>query len=415
MALGVGLLAGLLAACLMLRLPVRQAKAAPAPESLYPGAYHIESAHNTLLVAAQTERTLNGRRLFYPGAYHTGSAHNALLVAAQTERALNGRRLLYLGAVLPQTATKITYTVILTPTPVPAGTPGPVLGVAPQAPTATVLLTATVGVDPHVCAKTASVRAPAQTRVYFCYTLANTSPITFTLHDLVDSGLGFIWQNRAFPMRPGAVTNTVAAGIVISATTTGRIVHSATWTAKSITPAVQASASAKAEVDLISAALAMTKTVGLDLNRCAAARAITMAPGKTVAYCLSLQNTGQVTFTHLALADAALGLDGVLTYTLAPAARLVITAAKLSALGLTGTLTQADVVQDVVNRAVVTATAGQTFTDDTGRHGHRHAWQGYDCRDQDRGRRCLRLRNRNVDRGRARRTGLLLCDRAQYG
>ncbi len=74
-------------------------------------------------------------------------------------------------------------------------------------------------------------------------------------------------------------------------------------------------------------AIALDKTVGTDLNTCAATDEITVVAGSTVAYCYTVFNTGNITLTLHDLADSELG--PILTnfpYQLAPGASAFLTA-----------------------------------------------------------------------------------------
>jgi hypothetical protein len=70
----------------------------------------------------------------------------------------------------------------------------------------------------------------------------------------------------------------------------------------------------------------LDKTVGTDLNTCAATNEITVVSGSTVAYCYTIFNTGNITLTVHDLSDSALGsIFTGLPYGLVPGASAYIT------------------------------------------------------------------------------------------
>lgn len=94
-----------------------------------------------------------------------------------------------------------------------------------------IVLTKTVGTDPATCATTSSLQVNAGDVVYYCYTVMNTGNYTLPLHDLVDDQLGAIFTGFAYDLAPGASVDTVAAGLMVSATITADMTNVATWTA----------------------------------------------------------------------------------------------------------------------------------------------------------------------------------------
>jgi len=95
-----------------------------------------------------------------------------------------------------------------------------------------IVMTKTVGVVPGVCATTNSITVPgAGADVYYCYEVMNTGNVTLGLHDLVDDQLGQLLTGFPYNLGPGQSVDSVAAGLVASATITQTTVNSATWTA----------------------------------------------------------------------------------------------------------------------------------------------------------------------------------------
>ncbi len=88
-----------------------------------------------------------------------------------------------------------------------------------------IVLTKTVGVNPHVCATSQRIIVQPDTLVTYCYKVTNTGLFTLTTHSLVDNQLGALFDG-SHNLAPGAsffLTQTVA----ITQTT----VNTATWTA----------------------------------------------------------------------------------------------------------------------------------------------------------------------------------------
>ncbi len=89
-----------------------------------------------------------------------------------------------------------------------------------------IFFTATVGLDPSVCASTQTIFVPSGTEVAYCYQIKNSGDVTLTVHDLVDSELGTILSGFSFSLLPNS-TVWLSQTAVITASTA----NSATWTA----------------------------------------------------------------------------------------------------------------------------------------------------------------------------------------
>lgn len=121
-------------------------------------------------------------------------------------------------------------------------------GLAPVQPQdAGILLVKTVGLEPifkqEDCPTTELVYAPAGTRVYYCYRVANTGTVTLARHTLVDNLLGTVLNDFPFQLPLGA-SALLTQTTVISATT----INVATWTATDETGSVSSTASDRAGV-----------------------------------------------------------------------------------------------------------------------------------------------------------------------
>lgn len=90
------------------------------------------------------------------------------------------------------------------------------------------VLTTTVGTDPHTCAGTDTINVPPGTAVTYCYTVTNNTSGRMTAHLLEDTAVGTIFSDYGYVLNAGAslaITNTVTAN---SSTT-----NEATWQASS--------------------------------------------------------------------------------------------------------------------------------------------------------------------------------------
>jgi hypothetical protein len=182
-------------------------------------------------------------------------------------------------------------------------------------------LNKTVGLDSSVCADTDEINVGAGTAVTYCFEITNSTLITLTLHDLVDSHLGTLLDGAPFSLMPGAsifITQTA----VITQTTT----NTALWTAYNAGPTDVVTATDSATVNVIPPSIALSKTVGTDPSACADAGEIDVAEGTPVTYCFEVTNTGLTTLTLHDLVDSHLGtiLDGF-PFSLMPGASIFVT------------------------------------------------------------------------------------------
>jgi hypothetical protein len=130
-------------------------------------------------------------------------------------------------------------------------------------PTASIVVTKTVGLVPDVCSDTSNLTVAENTTVYYCYTVHNLDTITFTQHTLEDSHLG----SRVFdvPLPPGATLNTVEQGFTLSATLDITTTNVVTWTARPYGYEV-ASATASATVNVIPSVVGGTGSEETELH-----------------------------------------------------------------------------------------------------------------------------------------------------
>lgn len=66
-----------------------------------------------------------------------------------------------------------------------------------------VTLQVTAGTDPHSCSSADHLEILTDTQVTYCYTMANTGQLTYTLHDLSDNTWGVILDNYDYMLSPG--------------------------------------------------------------------------------------------------------------------------------------------------------------------------------------------------------------------
>ncbi len=93
-------------------------------------------------------------------------------------------------------------------------------------------LTATVGLQPNVCATTKSITIRSGTPVFYCYTIENTGNLALMSYTLVDSKLGMILNKVPYTLTPGiAYFVTQSATLTTTQGITKTVINTATWTA----------------------------------------------------------------------------------------------------------------------------------------------------------------------------------------
>ncbi len=203
---------------------------------------------------------------------------------------------------------------------------------------AALVLTATVSVDPTVCTITPTVAVRAGTPVHPCYTIRNRGTEALTLHRVESTRLGVITATLPLILPAGGVTTTVGLGLVLTDSSTADVTDTVTWTAQTQGATATAVVTRQTRIDVVAPTAGLVKTVGQDRNACAVATALSVVTGQSTAYCLTLENRGDITFTRHTLNDTLLGVSGSFAYTLAPGGKLAITAATIGNYGLSGSL-----------------------------------------------------------------------------
>jgi hypothetical protein len=182
-------------------------------------------------------------------------------------------------------------------------------------------LNKTVGLDSSICADTDEIDVAEGTAVTYCFEITNSTPITLTLHDLVDNHLGTILDGFAFSLTPGASVFLTQTAVITQTT-----VNTATWTAYNSSPQDVFESVDTATVNVVPPSIALAKTVGTDPSDCAETHEIDVAEGTVVTYCFEVTNTGLTTLTLHDLEDSHLGtiLDGF-PFSLTPGASVFLT------------------------------------------------------------------------------------------
>lgn len=239
----------------------------------------------------------------------------------------------------------------------------------------TLVLTATVGSSPTTCGITRTLQVRRDTVVYPCFAVENRGVITLSLHRIASQRQGVITDSLPLTLGPGAATNTLGLGLVLTDVTSFDVTDLVTWTARTLTPTQLFTATDRFTIDVITPTLSIYKTVGIDRTTCPATQNLRVPTGSTVYYCLRVENQGDEAFTRHELVDAALNLDATLIYTVPPGATWVITSGVLADLGVNGSLLQrANVNAPFTNTVTLTsstasglsARAASTATIDVG-------------------------------------------------
>jgi hypothetical protein len=189
-----------------------------------------------------------------------------------------------------------------------------------------IVITASVGLNPHQCATSTAVTVTAGVEVTFCYLVANTGDVTFTDHHIVDPALGldFLLPDELLTPVDGvrsAFFLTVAKELTTSA------LHHVTWTAANATGDV---AVAEDSTRVTVPTIRLTHTVGLDPHTCAITNTVTVMANTMVTHCFQVENTGDVTFNSHRVANSSAGSSPFdWLSALEPGATLFLTATEL--------------------------------------------------------------------------------------
>jgi hypothetical protein len=168
---------------------------------------------------------------------------------------------------------------------------------------AAILVTSTVGTNPHECASTDVITVTADTRVIYCYTIINTGDVTLTQHTISNANLGFAVPLSFTLAPPGGLISSFYFTVAVPVTSS--LVNRIVWRATNET-AEQAEAEDQAQV--VVPAIALTHTVGTDPHTCAPTNYIRVPAGTSVTHCYWVANQGETTFHLHTLVDSRLGV-----------------------------------------------------------------------------------------------------------
>jgi hypothetical protein len=219
---------------------------------------------------------------------------------------------------------------------------------------AAILITSTLGTNPHECATTDVITVSADTSVIYCYTVVNTGDVTFTHHTISNASLGF--------SVPLPYTLTPLGGplpsffFTVAAPVTTSLINKVIWVAKNENAE---QAVAEDEVRVVVPAIVVTHTVGTDPHSCATTRVIQVMAGTAVTHCYWVTNRGETTFQLHTAVDSHQGLVVAdWPFVLAPQESVWLTATDLVTATHTSIVTWTAIVSDNlyatdVSRAVV--------------------------------------------------------------
>jgi hypothetical protein len=199
-------------------------------------------------------------------------------------------------------------------------------------------LTKTVGIVGGVCAEKSAIRVPSGTSVYYCYRVRNAGPIVLPRHLLYDDeidapilpnngGNGFLYDFAA-----GETLSTLDLGINVSTVVTKTTTNVALWESY-VNDVLYAQDLDQATVFVHNAQIDATLRVGPP-GGCSGGPTWLAQVGESYAWCLILQNTGDIPLTQHIVDIPALGIvDLPIAQTLAPSATLTLNSAAQPLLG----------------------------------------------------------------------------------
>ncbi len=179
----------------------------------------------------------------------------------------------------------------------------------------------TVGTANGYCADTSVIAVSTGTRVYFCFTIVNSTPVTLTTHTFtftLDAPQVVVSRTFSSVLPPGeklAVTdNFLAPAISVSLSTNVAGALTSTIAVASIDEDLNTySDRGTARVILGQATTVITQTVGTVEGTCADTPGLAVASGTTVYYCLTIADTGTLDFVRHEIRAPQLGATFVYT------------------------------------------------------------------------------------------------------
>jgi hypothetical protein len=206
-----------------------------------------------------------------------------------------------------------------------------------------IVITATVGVNPHECATANRVTVTAGSFVVYCYKVLNSSDITFTAHLITDESLGLSAAISEYILTPlGGPTPTFYFTALIPVISS--VDNTVVWTATNQSGDL---AVAQATARVIVPSIAVTHTVGRDPHNCADTKQVAVMPGAEVTHCYRVENRGEVTFSLHTVEDSRLGvLAEGWPFVLEPGATVALTATEMATTTTSSTVTWTAVVTE---------------------------------------------------------------------
>lgn len=181
----------------------------------------------------------------------------------------------------------------------------------------TIEISSTVVANSRSCGREKNLRVLRNTPLLYCYNLRNTSPITLDLHTLVDSVLGPLVENLAYPL---------PADSILTLTRTETAVESKssviTWTSTTQND-VQIKMSDTVTVQ-VPASIQLSASVSLTADACSGAPSITVSPYSNVVFCYLIRNSGGTPLRYHTVSDS-LGTHDTFTHTVDPGQLLAVT------------------------------------------------------------------------------------------
>jgi len=176
---------------------------------------------------------------------------------------------------------------------------------ATGSPAATILVTKTVGTNPHECAATDTIAVRPNTNVIYCYIVMNTSNITLNYQTVIDDKLGVLFDHFDYPLLP---FGTLEAGAFFTSpvTVTEDVINVVDWRAENSEGQTVAQATDTAQVAV--PAIRLKATINTGSTQCGTESTIAVLPNTPVIYCYMVENIGSVTLPTQTLVDSLFGI-----------------------------------------------------------------------------------------------------------
>jgi hypothetical protein len=226
--------------------------------------------------------------------------------------------------------------------------------------TAGISLNKTVGIDPPVCASTGDIAVPQGTAVHYCLTVENTGQVTLTTYTVDDpildppTGLNVSFDYDLPPGDVMVLTGDVLADLTGQSGLLGPVVADDDIANTAVITGAFAGGAVgdqdSAFVSVLSAGIAVTKTVGTDPDVCASGNLVTVGRGADVYFCVTIANTGDVTMTRHTIDDPVLRVHGTVDRVLSPGTVEQVTHVDLPGLG------PIQLTKSITNTVTVTST-----------------------------------------------------------